>query len=60
MVEGTKALTKLQSDQLLDHFFYYLKPDERARLMGELPKAYNAYVGQKVVKVVHDVDGREY
>lgn len=37
--------------QLLDALFYRLSPEDRAVLMGELPAAYNAYVGGEVVSV---------
>lgn len=42
--------------QLLDALMYRLSPEDRAVLMGELPAAYNAYVGGEVVQVVRRAD----
>lgn len=44
--------TREQQKQLLDWFFYRVKPGQRWELMQDLPSAYNAYVGQDVVQVV--------
>lgn len=42
--------------QLLDALFHRLSPEDRGVLMGELPAAYNAYVGREVVQVVRRAD----
>lgn len=49
--------TPRQLKQLLDTCFYYMDGDLRGKLLRELPQAYNAYVGWRVVEVTHR-DGR--
>jgi len=46
-----RNLTDYQKDQLLNFFAYSMGQDTRARLMAELPRAYNAWCDQRVVKV---------
>lgn len=46
-----RNLTDYQKDQLLNYFAYTMGQDVRARLMAELPRAYNAWCGCRVVKV---------
>lgn len=58
-------LTTFQKDQLIQWFFQYLswgkdgEKGTRGHLMQELPAAYNAYCGEKIVKVVRTSDGTE-
>lgn len=59
-MNNANNLTIHQKDQLIDHFFYYMESDARQRLMGELPKAYNAYCGDKIVKVISTTIDKEY
>ena len=46
-----RNLTDYQKDQLLNFFAYTMGQDTRARIMAELPRAYNAWCGQRIVKV---------
>jgi|HubBroStandDraft_3_1064219.scaffolds.fasta_scaffold80293_3 hypothetical protein len=50
--EGFENCTHEQQRQLLDWFFYRLKPEPRIQLAMDLPAAYNAYVGREMVRVV--------
>lgn len=52
-----RNLTDYQKDQLLNYFAYSMGQDTRARLMAELPRAYNAWCGQRVVKVTNLTNG---
>jgi hypothetical protein len=51
MSNGIHNLTDHQKDQLLDFFFYHMPMEQRERLMAELPRAYNAACGRKIVEV---------
>jgi hypothetical protein len=51
-------VSEYQKDQLLAFFAMYMDQDLRARLMAELPRAYNAWVGRRIVEV-HHTDGRK-
>lgn len=55
----TANLTDHQKNQLLDAIAHYMDPDLRSKLMAELPQAYNAWAGSKILNVVHR-DGRTY
>lgn len=53
----TDNLTEQQKDQLLAFFAYYLPMEMREQLMAELPRAYNAWGGREVVRVVRSQYG---
>lgn len=38
-------VTHEQAEQLLNWFFYRIKPDQRAELRAALPQAYDAFTG---------------
>ncbi|HEX4188593.1 MAG TPA: hypothetical protein VHY83_11900 [Solirubrobacteraceae bacterium] len=44
-------------DQLLDFLFHVMGQDLRARVMRELPAAYNDYHGSEIVEVLRTADG---
>lgn len=37
--------TREQHEQLLNWFFYRLKPEQRTALHADLPRAYDAFIG---------------
>jgi hypothetical protein len=45
-------MTDHEKDMVLAAVKHYMKPDLRARVMREVPDAYNAWVGRDVVDVV--------
>lgn len=51
-------LTNHQKDQLLGVLGYYMGLDLRAKVMAEVPLAYNAWMGRDIVRVVAE-DERE-
>jgi hypothetical protein len=52
------AMTDHERKQLLDALMYYCPMDLRAKVMREVPQAYNAYCGTTIVEVRHTSDGR--
>jgi hypothetical protein len=51
-------MTDHERRQLLDALMYYCPMDLRAKVMREVPQAYNAYCGKTIVEVRHTSDGR--
>lgn len=45
-------------DQLIGALMYYLPMEVRAKIMRDVPAAYNAYCGSEVVVVTVKSDGR--
>ncbi len=45
-------------DQLIDALMYYLPMDVRAKIVRDVPAAYNAYCGSPVAQVSIVSDGR--
>jgi hypothetical protein len=44
-------MTDHEARQLLDAVMYYLPMEARRKVMAEVPMAYNAYIGRKVMVV---------
>jgi hypothetical protein len=52
-------MSSRQAKQLLDCFMYHASQELRLQIMRELPEAYNAYHGRRILTVVRAEDGSE-
>ena len=64
-IHSDHGATAFDKEELLCWFFYHLPWDEeqqinRAKLIRELPGAYNRYVGQEVAEVRRASDGVKF
>ena len=53
------ALSEQEKDVLLDHYFYFLKTEDRRVLIRKFPAIYNKLVGKEFVKVVFVNSGED-
>jgi L-asparaginase II len=49
---GMDTMTTREKEILLSACMYYMTGEMRAKVMREVPGAYNAYCGREVVKVI--------
>ncbi len=55
---GAEGMSNHHKDQLIDALMYYLPMDVRAKIVRDVPAAYNAYCGSPVAQVSIVSDGR--
>lgn len=51
-------MTTHEMEMVLATVKHYMEPDLRAKVMREVPQAYNAWMDREIVKVIHTSDGR--